>query len=265
MPSRGRTEDPPMNILLTNDDGFFAEGIQVLLNSLSVGNSVCVIAPDVERSAQSHAMTLRTPLVLRKHGELRYACSGTPVDCVLLACHGAVPFVPDVVISGINRGPNLGSDLVYSGTAAAARQAVMSGIPGIAVSLASFSAPFRYEALAALVSEQLPRLMEMRQPDTFVNINAPDAPADFIYELAWTKPCRRIYKDTLKVFEGPDGFTYCFYTDGSVHSIEETDSDEHAVRLGRAAASLVCVHPLAIEYKMPGKPDVQLEYVGDNS
>ncbi len=254
-----------MNILLTNDDGFFAEGLQVLLNALSAEHSVCVIAPDVERSAQSHAMTLRSPLVLRKHGELRYACSGTPVDCVLLAWHGAVPFVPDVVISGINRGPNLGSDLVYSGTAAAARQAVMSGIPGIAVSLASFSPPFRYEALARLIVSALPQLMKTIAPDTFININAPDAPPEFKYQLNWSKPCRRVYRDTMKVFNGPDGFTYCFYTDGSVHSIEEEDSDEHAVRLGHASASLVCVHPSAIEYTVPGGKDVQLEFAGEKS
>jgi 5'-nucleotidase len=173
---------------------------------------------------------------------------------VLLAVHGAVPFKPDVVVSGINRGANLGTDLVYSGTAAAARQAVMCGIPGIALSLAVHKPPFRFGAIARLAAARLDYLLANMVPDSFVNLNAPDSEPDKVFEIKWSNPCRRIYKDTMKVHEGPDGFSYCFYTDGHVLSVEEDDSDEHAVRQGFAAASLIAVYPQALPGADPSLP-----------
>jgi 5'-nucleotidase len=232
-----------MRILLTNDDGYTAQGIMVLAEVLAANHQICVFAPDRERSAQSHAMTLRDPLVIRQYDEQIYSCSGTPADCVILTSHGAIPFQPELVISGINRGPNLGTDLVYSGTAAAARQAVMSGIPGIAVSLASYKAPFHYKALARLVAERLPELLAFTDNETFLNINAANAPEDHQYEMAWTGLSRRIYSDVLKTVTAADGSIYCFYTDGRVDTVEQAGSDEHAVRKGMASISRIHIHP----------------------
>lgn len=234
-----------MRILLTNDDGYAAEGIKALQRTLGERHEVWLFAPESERSGMSHAMSLRHPVKTRKMAEREYSCSGTPADCVILSGHAALPFTPDLVVSGINRGPNLGTDLIYSGTAAAARQASLAGIPGIAVSLAEFSAPFEYSALATLVADQLDFFVSLWNPDVFININAPGAPDGHRYRLMETVPCRRIYKDVLKIFDGPDGHSYCFFTDGKVESREADGSDEAAVRMGFASFSRVLVHPQA--------------------
>ena len=235
-----------MTVLLTNDDGYASEGIRVLAVAIRAqGHDAWIFAPDSERSGQSHAMTLRHPLKLRRHAEREYSCSGTPADCVILAGHGVLPCKPDVVLSGINRGPNLGTDLIYSGTAAAARQASMAGMPGIALSLAEFKEPFRYDALARSVAERLEELVSLWTPEVFININAPNADESFRFEFRWGQPCRRVYKDTLKVFEGSDGHAYCFYTDGYVETPEQERSDEAMVRAGFASISRILVYPCA--------------------
>ncbi|TFG84442.1 MAG: 5'/3'-nucleotidase SurE [Spirochaetales bacterium] len=237
-----------MNILLTNDDGYSSDGIRALaVAARNEGHEVWIFAPDSERSAQSHAMTLRNPLKVRRHADREYSCSGTPADCVILAGHGVLPFKPDIVVSGINRGPNLGTDLIYSGTAAAARQASMIGIPGIAVSLAEFREPFRYRALAATVIERLPELISLWTPELFININAPNAEDDHRYEFVESVPSRRVYMDTLKVFEGPDGHSYCFFTDGRVETEPLEGSDEQAVGRGAASISRIFVYPRSEE------------------
>lgn len=235
-----------MKILLTNDDGYMAEGILALERALSREHEVWVLAPDGERSGMSHAMSLRHPLKIRKITERHYTCSGTPVDCVILSAHGVLPFKPEIVVSGINRGPNLGTDLVYSGTAAAARQAAMIGMPGIAVSLACHVAPFRYNALAGFVVSRLDYFVESWSQDVFINLNAPDAPDDKVYELAETVPSRRRYRDTLKFFEGPDGYTYCFFGEGIIETDPEHGTDEDAIRQGLASLTRIAVYPHAL-------------------
>ena len=234
-----------MRILLTNDEGYSSEGIKALERELSVAHEVWTLAPDSERSGMSHSMSLRHPLKLQKISERLYACSGSPADCVILAAHGVIPFKPDIVISGINRGPNLGTDLIYSGTAAAARQASLNGIPGIAVSLATYTAPFRYTALARLVVDRLDWFLSLWDPDVFININAPDAPDDTIYEILDAFPSRRVYRDTLKFFDGPDGYSYCFFMDGHVDTHQEAGSDEDIVTRGFASVTRVLTYPCA--------------------
>jgi 5'-nucleotidase len=232
-----------MRILLTNDDGYSSEGINALAIALGQDHEVWTIAPDSERSGMSHAMSLRHPLKIRKMAEREYTCSGTPADCVILASHGVVPFKPDIVVSGINRGPNLGTDLVYSGTAAAARQAALNGMPGIAVSLAAYSAPFRYTALARMVADRLDFFLSQWDEDVFININAPVAEDDFIYEMVPAIPGKRIYKDTLKFFDGPDGYSYSFFMDGHVDTTEQVGTDEYFVNKGYAVYSRVMAYP----------------------
>lgn len=234
-----------MRILLTNDDGYSSDGLKALAASLGRRHELCILAPDSERSGMSHSMSLRQPLKVRKLADGEYCCSGTPADCVILASHGVIPFKPELVVSGINRGPNLGTDLIYSGTAAAARQATINGLPGIAVSLATYTAPFRYEALADLVADRLDYLLSLWSPDVFVNLNAPDAPAGHRYEIAEASPSRRVYKDTLKFFDGPDGYSYCFFMDGHVDTHQESGSDEDLVTRGLAAVTRVLAYPCA--------------------
>jgi 5'-nucleotidase len=236
-----------MRILLTNDDGYASEGINALAIALGVDHEVWTIAPDSERSGMSHAMSLRHPLKIRKMDERAYTCSGTPADCVILALHGVIPFKPDIVVSGINRGPNLGTDLVYSGTAAAARQATLNGIPGIAVSLATYTSPFKYTALARMVADRLDFFLSQWDENVFININAPVAEDDFIYEVVPGIPGRRIYKDTLKFFDGPDGYSYSFFMDGYVDSSEQEGTDEYLVDKGFAVYTRVMAYPCAAD------------------
>lgn len=193
----------------------------------------------------SHAMSLRHPLKIRKLEARGYSCSGTPADCVILALHGALPFKPDAVVSGINRGPNLGTDLVYSGTAAAARQAALNAVPGIAVSLATFDGPFEYMALARLVASKLDFFISEWDHGVFINLNAPPAADGHVYELRPSTPSRRIYKDTLKFVEGPEGYSYGFFMDGHVDTADEPGSDESLVGLGYAAYTRVDAYPRA--------------------
>ncbi|OHD11695.1 MAG: 5'/3'-nucleotidase SurE [Spirochaetes bacterium GWB1_48_6] len=246
-----------MKILLTNDDGYMSEGIKALNRALGGSHEVWTLAPDSERSGMSHAMSLRHPLKIKKLAEREYSCSGTPADCVILASHGVIPFKPEIVVSGINRGPNLGTDLIYSGTAAAARQAAINGIPGIAVSLATYTGPFRYEALANLVASRLDYFLSLWTPDVFINLNAPDAPDDFSYEIVEATPSRRIYKDTLKFFEGPDGYSYCFFMDGQVDTHQEAGSDEDMVTKGFASVTRVLAYPCSSNSNATGLPHDQ--------
>ena len=248
-----------MRILLTNDDGYMAAGIIALDSSLSREHEVWILAPDGERSGMSHALSLRHPLKIRKISDRHYTCSGTPADCVILAAQGVLPFKPDIIVSGINRGPNLGTDLVYSGTAAAARQASMIGLPGIAVSLASYVDPYRYNALANLLAINLDDFIGLWSPDVFLNLNAPDVPDGTIYEIEETVPSRRRYRDTLKFFDGPDGYTYCFFGEGTIETDPETGTDEDAVRRGFASLTRIAVYPHAVG-EVAGLPrNVELE------
>jgi 5'-nucleotidase len=231
-----------MRILLTNDDGIGAEGLTTLAASLRRKHEVWVFAPDKERSGVSHALTLGSAGKVRKLGDKAYSCSGTPADCVVLAMLGAIGFVPELVVSGINRGPNLGTDIVYSGTCAAAREAVLGGIPGIAVSCASRDALLRYGAAAAFVLDNLEALASACSGQAFVNVNAPSADG-YSGCAEWSLPCKKSYGNGLESFAGPDGYSYCFLTGGDPEVRYEVASDFSAVSAGKVSVSLILVHP----------------------
>jgi 5'-nucleotidase len=231
-----------MRILVTNDDGIEAEGIKVLAQELRKSHEVWVIAPDRERSGASHSVTLKDPGRLQERGEREYSCSGTPADCVMLGFLGALPFVPDIVVAGINRGPNLGTDILYSGTCAAARQAALYGLPGIAVSCATRQGPFLYGASATFISEHIEKLMDCCSQDVFINVNAPSQNSSGLDGI-WASVSRRHYHDGLKPFRAPDGATYCFIEPGQTESIGESHSDEAVVAAGMVAVTSVLVHP----------------------
>ncbi len=144
-----------MKVLLTNDDGITSSGLKIIEKVLSTKHDVTVVAPDSERSGYSNSLTLGKKLIIEKINSSRYKCNGTPADCIHRTLLGAVHFIPDIVVSGINIGPNLGTDLIYSGTAAGARQAALMGIPGIAVSTAAFSEPYNFETAADFVLKHI--------------------------------------------------------------------------------------------------------------
>jgi 5'-nucleotidase len=160
-------------ILVSNDDGIYAPGLAALVAVLEPLAEVTVVAPLAEQSASSHALTLHHPLRIREMGPRRFAVEGTPTDCVLLASNILLDGEPDLVVSGINQGPNMGEDVLYSGTVAAAMEGAILGIPSVAVSLVSRS-PRDFPAAAAATRRLVSRLLEETLPSRFlVNVNIP--------------------------------------------------------------------------------------------
>lgn len=173
-----------MRVLLTNDDGVNASGIRALYKQLSPIHESTIIAPLEERSTTGHSMSLDKPLRLERLEENIYGCSGFPADCTLMGVgHHMKDNRPEVVVSGINRGANLGQDLYYSGTIGAAREAVFHGIPGIAVSLAleSIQSTHHYETAAKIIEWCLELEIHKAMPMmTVLNINVPNLPIEEI-------------------------------------------------------------------------------------
>ena len=171
-----------MKILLTNDDGIYAKGLLALYNRFSEQHDVTIIAPDRERSAVGHGLTIYSPIRIKKLNDCceinGYAVSGTPADCVKLGIMELLDHKPDMVISGINPGANVGININYSGTAAAAREAALLGIPAMAVSIQGFTTD--YYADVAIFAEKLSeKIMQRGLPKgTFLNVNLPDLPLD---------------------------------------------------------------------------------------
>jgi 5'-nucleotidase len=166
-----------MHFLISNDDGITARGIQVLSERMAKLGKVTIVAPDQNRSGASNSLTLDAPVRISEIGERTYRVTGTPTDCVHIALTGLLEKDPDMVISGINAGANLGDDVIYSGTVAAAMEGRFLGLPAIAVSLVFQERPLHYETAAHAVALLVERLRRDPLPaDTILNINVPDLP-----------------------------------------------------------------------------------------
>jgi 5'-nucleotidase len=242
-----------LNVLLTNDDGIEAEGLQALRAALAAvdGVRLAVIAPDGNRSAMARSITTRRPLWVEEvpfaDGTVGYATDGTPVDCVRLARLGLVEeFETDLVVAGINHGANLGDDITYSGTVAAALEGVVLGIPAIAVSQQSkaraldfrYDGGFGFEVAAGFVAALVERIEEVPLPtSTLLNVNVPaGTPAG----VEVTSLGKRIYRDELKLDHEEDGpparRRYWIYgSDPGFH--DEPGTDLAAVAAGRIAVT----------------------------
>ncbi|TVR67400.1 MAG: 5'/3'-nucleotidase SurE [Spirochaetaceae bacterium] len=231
-----------MKVLLTNDDGILSPGLKALEDAFSRSHEVWVVAPDGERSGYSNSITISEPIRFTKVGDRSFAISGTPADCVILATLGAISVMPDLVVSGINIGPNLGSDIIYSGTCAGARQSVYKGIPGIAVSLNSFHAPFHFKPVAEFLLEHLEELLSLWNPDHFINVNAPNLLEYRGVEI--TTPSMRRYEDRLLPFEPPRGGTYYFVDGRPEATVLEPGTDWHAVESGALSVSPIMLNPV---------------------
>ena len=246
-----------MKLLITNDDGYDADGIRVLAEVLTeAGNDVWTIAPDRNRSAVSHGITwMREPLKFVKRGEKTYSCSGLPADCAIAGLRGdLIPFKPDAVISGINKGANIGTDILYSGTAAAARQASMYGVPGIALSVESRDDEWKYEALAKFAAANLPQLVSVAVPANsdgtkpdrdccFANVNALSLDAYSGVAIA-DELVFREYHDSVHMLKAPDGNTYGFFCGGEIESTSGSESCDFTVcEKGFIAVSRVYAEP----------------------
>lgn len=231
-----------MNILLTNDDGIDSPGLQALEDALSKDHDVYVVAPDGERSGMSHYITMKLPVRAQQRGRNRMAVSGSPADCVILALHGAIEVRPDVVISGPNLGANLGTDVVYSGTVAAARQASFGGVPGIALSVDSYRPPWYFSPVIGFLSRHIDELVALGAPDHFLNINAANR-TDERMPIALTGLGRRTYDDKLFEYEAPSGDRY-FFLDGMPDDSQvHPESDVAFVKSGGIALTPVSIYP----------------------
>jgi 5'-nucleotidase len=166
-----------MHLLISNDDGIDARGIQVLAQRMEVLGEVTIVAPDQNRSGASNSLTLEFPVRIRKRDENSFSVNGTPTDCVHIALTGLFESDPDMVVSGINAGANLGDDVIYSGTVAAAMEGRFLGLPAIAVSLVFEDRPRHYDTAAEAIALMVERLRKDPLPaDTILNINVPDLP-----------------------------------------------------------------------------------------
>ena len=180
-----------MRILLSNDDGYFSPGIEHLAHALSAIADITVVAPERDRSGASNSLTLDRPLSLRQSANGFYYVNGTPTDCVHLAVTGMLDEIPDMVVSGINNGANMGDDTIYSGTVAAATEGFLLGVPSVAVSLCSkVGAHFETAARVALEVVQMIQRRQMKEP-VLLNVNVPDVPYDALLGTVVTRLGKR--------------------------------------------------------------------------
>lgn len=198
-----------MRILITNDDGFYAEGIRQLKDALKDDNDVYMVAPDRERSGTSHSLTLDFPLRINKKGDKDYSVDGTPTDCVLVAVHGFMAHnLPDLIISGINHGPNMGEDITYSGTVAAAFEGTILGIRSISISLVG-KENLIFDSARIFIRGFVTTMKDFNLlPGTILNINVPNLLPSEIKGIAITKLGKRIYRDDIIQKLDPRGKYY---------------------------------------------------------
>ena len=226
-----------MRLLLSNDDGILAHGLACLVKAAEPLGEVTVVAPDREQSATSHSLTLHHPVRPIQRSERRYQVDGTPTDCVMLAVEALMPERPDFVLSGINHGQNMGEDVLYSGTVAAAMEGLSLGIPSIAISFAGGDLRAdvsmldqQIEPLTNLLSHltSLPAFPE----NTLLNINLPPLPGSQIRGIRLTRLGKRVYSDSIKRMEDPWGRPIFWIGGGSIAWTGDADSDFRAVEEG---------------------------------
>jgi 5'-nucleotidase len=236
-----------MRLLCSNDDGILARGLECLERAARPLGDVWVVAPDREQSATSHSLTLHHPLRPIKLGDQRWQVDGTPTDCVMLAIEALLPDRPDFVLSGINHGPNMGEDVLYSGTVAAAMEGLALGVPSIAVSFAGRVSHTddkllidHVETLSTLLAHltSLPAF----PPDTLLNVNLPAIAAKAVKGVKLTRLGRRVFTDSMTPMKDPWGREIFWIGGGSVAWSGTEDSDFRAVQDG-----YVSVTPLHLD------------------
>ena len=224
-----------MNILITNDDGIYSEGIRTLYESLKKIGKVTVVAPDTERSAVGHAITLSDPLrvkeVARGGKFFGYATSGTPADCVKLAIRAILKKKPDLVVSGINLGPNVGYSVLYSGTVSGATEGAILGIPSFAVSLDTFTNPdFSFAAeFARKLAKQIMKHKNLPK-GTLLNVNIPAVAKKHIKGVRVVKQSEKAIEERFDKREDPRKRTYYWLTGEIIKSDGKEEADIETIR-----------------------------------
>jgi len=222
-----------MNILVSNDDGILAPGLSLLADVCRMVGQVTVVAPDREQSGTSHSLTLHRPLRATRTRDGAFQVDGTPTDCVLLAVGALMPERPRFVFSGINHGPNMGEDVLYSGTVSAAMEAVTLGIPGIAFSFAGRDPDLMqsYQPLIARIVRQVTEIKPF-PAETLLNVNLPRIPADDVKGVRVTKLGSRFFSESITRMKDPWGREVFWIGGGDVTWTGDRDSDHAAVKDG---------------------------------
>lgn len=229
-------------ILVTNDDGFFSKGIQTVAETLKELGNVVIVAPDRDRSAVSHALTMHRPLRVELIREGCYSVNGTPTDCVVVGVKKILPREPDLLVSGINKGANLGEDVTYSGTVSAAIEGTILGVPSFAISLVG-DRPFKYETASHFALKIAKFILEKGLPkDTLLNVNVPNKTLQEINGIKVTKQGKRSYENSIHEIYSPWGEKQYWIGGGVVSWQKMENTDIQAVM-----ENYVSVTPLHID------------------
>ena len=249
-----------MRILLSNDDGYLAPGLACLAEALRPFAEIEVVAPERDRSGASNSLTLATPLRVQKGSNGFFYVDGTPTDCVHLAITGLLPIEPDIVIAGINRGANLGDDVIYSGTVAAAMEGRFLGLPAIAVSLAG-KAGVNFASAARVVLRLLDQLRNDPLPaDTILNVNVPDLPFDQIAGYEATRLGHRHKAEPVIQSADPHGNPIYWVGGPGAEADAGPGTDFHALR-----NHFVSITPLQVDLTRYAALDQVASWLGKMS
>ncbi|MFC1837451.1 5'/3'-nucleotidase SurE [Thermodesulfobacteriota bacterium] len=232
------------HILLTNDDGVHAPGLQILYEESQKLGEAIIIAPEHDNSAASHSLTMDRPLRVKQLDKNIFAINGTPTDCVMIGIEKILAQRPDLVISGINPGANLGDDVSYSGTVSAAIESTMLGIPSIAVSLAAESEPYHYKTAGTFINTLAKLILDKGlPPDTLLNVNIPNSTIENIAGVQFTRRGRRLYEGAIKETRDPWGRKHYWIGGGIPSWDSDEDSDSAAVSVNKISITPMHLDP----------------------
>jgi 5'-nucleotidase len=218
-------------LLITNDDGFDSTGITALYEAVKDMSDAYIVAPDRERSASGHSLTIHKPLRVTRVEEHVYRVSGTPTDCIAVGVEKVLPKRPDLIISGINHGPNLGDDITYSGTVSAAIEGTILNIPSFAISLdIKNEERAHFETAAEIAVKVAQNILDKSLPyDTLLNVNVPNTGRGGIRGMKITRQGRRVYDGAIRETRSPWGEVYYWIGGGTPYWEHSEDTDIHAV------------------------------------
>jgi 5'-nucleotidase len=226
-------------VLLTNDDGYQAEGLRALAEQFK-DYDVQIVAPSWERSGAAQSLTLRQPIVCHRVAQNEWAIDGTPADCVIVALHRLLNEKPDVVISGINHGANLGENVYYSGTVGAAREAAIHHVPGLAISLCSKRVNSDFVPSARLARQTVELILKEKLPDQVVlNVNVPES---WRGGVRFTRQSKKITRTVLREGEDPRGRPYFWLSEQRIDRDMELDAESDYAAIFAGEVSVTPLH-----------------------
>jgi 5'-nucleotidase len=233
------------HILLTNDDGYQAPGLRALAEILRDFATVSIVAPSVEQSGAAQSLTLRQPIVCNQIAERHWAIDGTPADCVIVALHKLLPEKPDLVISGINAGANLGENIYYSGTVGAARESALHHIPSLAMSLCSKAKGANFEASARIAKSAAELILKHGLPDqVLLSVNVP---AQWTGGVRLTRQSKKITRNQLTEGKDPRGRSYFWLFEQKIDKNVESDTDYAAIFAGHVSVTPLHLDPTHVD------------------